>query len=320
MTTQHYKYQHTMQSPKVAALPVRTLDKADSVGHGDHWAIFGADDDKLKAWLVSSLERASVPEGLGSSKTCDEYLVVGANTPCHLKQVFVLQDGKPTALANVFPAVDSPYGLECVIDEVLLCADSQDAIVRLTSTDGTTIYAFDQLYAINACHYESGKRYYVNFSAWAYDVSPSDASQKIVVDDPNAIRYHRAFNDIVAKNNGQVPSDIESQIKQWQPISDEPLAPVEINLGHSCIYLFGETLGQEDEAWCQGQVLGKSTTEFFGQAMTLFDVVILREQDAKPFVVRMATPSSDKTEKIAVHDYIQANIWLQAAVFAKTQN
>lgn len=318
MTTHHYKYHHPTSTAK-KEIRVTKLSHADNAGHGDHWAMVGANKETLQAWLGQSLDSASVPRGLQSCKTCDDYLVIGGNDPCHIKQVFALEAGKPVGLLNVFPAVDSPYGLTAKIDEVITCSDSMDTILRLSSEDGTTIYAFDQLYAMNHCHYQADKAYYVNFSAWAYQIDKSQQDEVILVDDPKAIRYHRAFNDIVAKNNGTVPTDIEEQIRQWQPETDEPLAPVEINLGHSCIYLFGETFGQEDEAWCQGQVLGKSETVFFGQEVLLFDVVILREPDAKPFVVRIASLATPEAKAIKVQDYIQANIWLQAAIFADTQ-
>lgn len=317
MTSQHYRYQHPRPTPHLIHTPLLGDDNA---GHGDHWAMIGVDSARLQTWLNTSLDKAVVPVGLGSCKTCDDYLVVAANDSCHIKQIFTLQDGKPTSLINIFPAVNSPYGLTATIQEVISCKDSQDAILRLTTPDGTTIYAFDQLYAINHCHYQAGQDYYVNLSAWAYDIDKSQQDEVVVVDDPKAIRYHRAFNDIVAKAGGDVPSDIDEQIRTWQPDSDEPLAPVEINLGHSCIYLFGETFGQQDEAWCQAQVLGKSQTQLFDQAITLFDVVMLREMDAKPMVVRLATPSSAKTEVIAIHDYIQANIWLQAAIYSSNQS
>lgn len=318
MTEHRYGYHHTAPLNLNKTIAIRQLQADEYVGHGDHWAVLGADSDTLHRWLTLSLDGASVPQGLSSSKTCDEYLVVGTNSPCHIKQVFALENGKPVELKTVFPAVESPYGLECVITGVTACENTQEAILHLTSKDGTTLYAFDQLYAINQCHYQAGQTYYVNLGGWAYNIALSDQDEVILVDDPKAIRYHRAFSDIVTKNGGQVPSDIDEQIRHWQ--TDEvDLAPVEINMGHSCIYLFGETIGQQDEAWCQGQVLGKSETDFFGQAITLFDVVILREQDATPFVVRLATPTTASTHAIKVQDYIQANIWLQASIFAKTQ-
>lgn len=317
MTTPH----HTPQTPPHATtIPVQTLSECDNAGHADHWAMVGAitpNQDTLHAWLSQSLEVATVPAGLANAKTCDKFLLIGANQTCHIKQILGLNNNKPDRLINAFPAINSPYGLMCTIKEIIACPDSQDAILCLDS-HGTSIYAFDTLYAINSCHYEKNKSYYVNFGAWAYELTKSNENEVILVDDPKSIRYHRAFNDIVANNGGQVPDDIEQKIRDWTPNSNEPLAPVEINMGHSCIYLYGETHGQQDEAWCQGQVLGKSSEMFFGQMVDVFDVVILRE-DNTPFVVKIATLSNTITQAIAVQDYIQANIWLQASIYGKTQ-
>ncbi|MDO4250267.1 MAG: hypothetical protein Q4C68_02015 [Moraxella sp.] len=319
-----YQYHHEPKQGKYhapIAITTTLLDPSDNAGHGDHWAILSDNPTSdLPRWLQASLEKASVPTGLASAKTCDKHLVVASNDTSHIKQVFALQDGNPSQLLNVYPAINSPYGLMCRIQEIIACPDSQDAILHLNTKDGTSIYAFDTLYPINHCHYDVNTRYYVNLAAWAYHIDKSREDEVILVEDPDAIRYHRAFNDIVSANGGIVPDDLDARIKAWQPPSADALAPVEINLGHSCIYLFGETFGQEDEAWCQGQVLGKSYTQFFDKDITLFDVVILREPDADPFVVRIGALTSPTTERIAVHDYIQANIWLQAAIYAETQH
>lgn len=325
--TVHYTYEHDATAfgkVNTPHIPTLSLDKKDNAGHADHWAIVtDSPSDDLPKWLNQSLETASVPNALGNCKASSDYLLIGGHDSCHIKQIFALTDGKPAQIINIFPSVNSPYGLPCTIQEIIACQDSQDAILRL-DFQGTTIYAFDTLYAINQGCYKPNTTYYVNFSAWAYDFAKSNQAQTVVVDDPKAIRYHRAFNDVVAKNDGQIPDDIETQIKtqikQWQESGNDNLDPIEINLGHSCIYLFGETFGQQDDAWCQGQVLGKSTSYFFGKDITLFDVVILREQDNKPFVVRIATPTTTSTNSIAVHDYIQANIWLQASIYQENQH
>lgn len=294
-----------------------------NASHGDHWAILTDNiEQDVPNWLQKMIDTASLPTGLAPNLSHNHRLLIGNDSPCHIKQILSMTDGKPTAFINAFPSVKSPYGLNCQIQRIIRCDQTADAILRLQTDDGTTIYAFDQLYTINKDQYQADKTYYANFSAWAYNIAPSDQHQTILVEDQKAIRYHRAFNDIVSANGGEVPADIETQIKAWQPADHDPktpLAPVEINLGHSCIYLFGETFGQEDEAWCQGQVLGISHSEFFGQDITLFDVVILREPDAQPLVVRIATPTTTDTHNIRVHDYIQANIWLQVAIYAQNQ-
>ena len=316
--TLHYQYTHELPPVKID-LP---CDK--NASHGDHWAILTQNiGEDVPRWLQQMLDHATLPEGLSAQDSSNNTkLLLGMNQPCHIKQILTVQDGTPQAFINAFPAVNSPYGLTCSIERIIRCDSTSDAILCLKSTDGALIYAFDQLYAVNRADYRSPKKYFVNFSAWAYHIEPSRQDETILIEDQEAIRHHRAFNDIVAKHDGNIPDDIDDQIRNWQPTDHPagvPFAPVEINLGHMCAYLYGETFGQEDEAWCQGQVLGKSQTEFFGKSITLFDVVILREPDADPFVVRIAAVSNEQTEAIAVNDYIQANIWLQAAIYAANQ-
>ncbi|MFA9485506.1 MULTISPECIES: hypothetical protein [unclassified Moraxella] len=316
MNQMRYTYKHEVPPAKV------DLPCDQNAGHGDHWAILTDDiNQDVPNWLQSMLETAHLSSGLAQSHASDNKILIANDTPCHIKQILSLEDGIPKAFVNAFPAVNSPYGIECHIERIIRCEKTSDAILRLKTKDGATIYAFDQLYAVNRTEYKTPKTYYVNFSAWAYHIEPSNQDETILVEDPVAIRYHRAFNDIVSQNGGQVPDDIDDKIRAWQPNLDdgETLAPVEINFGHSCIYLFGDTFGQEDEAWCQGQVLGISQTQFFNKDITLFDVVILREPDASPLVVRIAAVTTDDTQKIKVHDYIQANIWLQAAIYSQNQ-
>lgn len=319
MSNETFRYTYTHEIPP-AKIDLPT-DK--NASHGDHWAILTDDiGEDVPNWLQQMLDKATLPSGLTQGSSASNKLLLGMNDACHIKQILAMKDGKPEAFINAFPAVNSPYGVTCQIERIIRCDATADAILCLKTADGADIYAFDQLYAVNRTEYRTPKKYYVNFSAWAYNIAPSDQNESILIEDQEAIRYHRAFNDIVSANGGKVPHDIDAKIRAWQPAdhdADKPLAPVEINLGHMCAYLFGETFGQEDEAWCQGQVLGKSHTEFFGKAITLFDVVILREPDADPFVVRIAAPTSAVTDAIEVNDYIQANIWLQAAIYAENQ-
>lgn len=315
--TIRYNYNHEVPPQKI------DLPCEKNAGHGDHWAILTNNiADDVPVWLQAMLETATLPVGLTAGRTNHKTLLLGTNDPCHIKQILAMQDGKPTAFINAYPAVNSPHGIHCQIERVIRCENTADAILRLKTKDGTTIYAFDQLYAVNRHEYRTPKNYYANFSAWAYNIEPSNKDETLLVKNPNAIRYHRAFNDIVADNGGVVPDDIEDRIKAWTPKDGDEtttLAPVEINFGESCIYLFGDTFGQEDEAWCQGQVLGISHSEFFGIPITLFDVVILREHNAESFLVRIAAVSNEQNSQIQVHDYIQANIWLQVAIYAENQ-
>lgn len=318
MTTQVYKYS---QHPDVRPITI-TLTDEQTAGHGDHWRILTDNiENDVPNWLQNSIDDATIGAGLNPALTKDSlpHLLLSCNEMCHINQVLAMKDGKPQNFINAFPCVNSPYGLVCKIDRIIANPSTKDAVLRLISEDGSVIYAFDQMYTVNQPLYRQGQQYFVNFSAWAYAIEPSNKDEVILVEDPEAIRYHRAYNDIVAKNNGVIPADLDKQIDQWQADTDEELAPVEINLGNMCAYLFGETLGQEDEAWCQGQVLGKQQQTLYDRQLTVFDVAILREPDADPFVVRVATPTTESVQKIEVNDYIQANIWLQAAIYHENQ-
>lgn len=313
--TINYQYKNVQSPTKI------TLTDEQTAGHADHWRILTDDmSQDVPEWLGQMIEHASIPKGLNSSITAkDNCLLLSENKPCHINQVLAMKEGKPECFINAYPCVDGPYGLNAKIERIIVNDNLHDAVLRLRTADGSIIYAFDQLYTANRHQYQQGESYFVNFSAWAHEISLSERSEVIKVEDQEAIRYHRAFNDIVAANDGQVPDDLQQQIKQWQPETKEQMAPVEINLGDMCAYLFGDTLGQEDEAWCQGQVLGKQETLFNGKSIILFDVVILREQDAAPFVVRIGACNTAVTQAIKVNDYVQANIWLQAAIYRENQ-
>lgn len=313
-TNYHYK---VLQSPTKI-----TLTDAQTAGHADHWRILTDDmSQDVPEWLQQMITKATMPKGLNGNVTAqDSCLLLSEDQPCHINQVLAMKDGKPERFINAYPCVDGPYGLNCKIERMIVNDNTHDAVLRLRTADGSIIYAFDQLHTANRHLYQQGQSYFINFSAWAHEISISEQDEVIMVEDAEAIRYHRAFNDIVAANNGQVSTNIQEQIAKWQPTTKEQMEPVEINLGHMCAYLFGDTLGQEDEAWCQGQVIGKQETMFNGKSIILFDIVILREQDSDPFVVRVAAPSNAQTKAIKVLNYIQANIWLQAAIYKENQN
>ena len=314
--TINYQYKNVQSPIKV------TLTDEQTAGHADHWRILTDDmSHDVPEWLQQMIEKAAMPKGLNPNVSAnDNCLLLSEDQPCHINQVLAMKDGKPECFINAYPCVNGPYGLNCSIERVIVNENTQDAVLRLRTADGSIIYAFDQLYTANRQLYRQSTSYFVNLSAWAHEISISEQDEVIMVEDKEAIRYHRAFNDIVAANNGQVPKDIQEQIKQWQPTTTEQMEPVEINLGHMCAYLFGDTLGQEDEAWCQGQVLGKQETVFNGKPIILFDVVILREQDADPFVIRIGALKTARTQSINVNNYVQANIWLQAAIYKENQN
>ncbi|QCR84630.1 hypothetical protein FEF33_01070 [Moraxella osloensis] len=292
------------------------------VGHADHWSCFTNNiPDDVPNWLQSHIDTATMPTPLKATNATPSHILLSGNQPIHVNQVIEIDSNRsPKRLINAFPCVNSPYGQWVTIEGVYKCDNQIEAILRLKTDDNTVLYVFDQYYAINAHNYEKNHRYFINLSAFAYSVSLSNRSETIVVDEPEAIRYHRAFNDILTKNNNVAPKDLEAQIAAWQPSeNDLPLEPIEINVGHMCAYLFGETIGQQDEAWCQGQIIGKQTTSFNGVDFVLLDVVILRESLDNPVVIRLAVNADNIDAAIQVNDYIQANIWLQGAIYMENQ-
>lgn len=298
------------------------LNKDQVVGHADHWATLTQHIvDDVPNWLQKHIDTATLPTPLVDDVNYSKHtILLSGNEAVHINQIIAVDmAGKPKTFLNAYPSVNSPYGVWASVENVLCCNNCHDAILRLKCDDGTVLYAFDQLYAINKNAYEKDKRYYVNLSALAYQVDPSSKSEVIKVEDPESIRYHRAFNDILTANNGTPPADLQAQIANWQPdASILPLEPIEINVGHMCAYLFGDTIGQQDEAWVQGQILGKQLTTFNDIALSLFDVVILRESIDSPVVIRLAIPTLG-LPTLEVGDYIQANIWLQAAIYKENQ-
>lgn len=301
---------------------VITLQCEQAVGHADHWSCFSQDiPNDIPNWLQQHIDVATIPKALVTTNKPLPQLLLSGNEPIHLNQIIQVDTNrKPERFVNAFPCVNSPYGQWVTIEAIYRCDENVEAILRLKTDDDTILYAFDQFYAINEQTYERGVRYYANLSAIAYEVKLSNRDEVIVVDDPEAIRYHRAFNDILTQHQGKAPKDLDAQIAAWQPDpADLPLAPVEINVGDMCAYLFGDTIGQQDEAWCQGQVIGKQTVQFNDIDFTLLDVVILRETLDNPVVIRMAVNQDHLPDNIKVNDYIQANIWLQATIFQENQ-
>lgn len=298
-----------------------SLNCEQSVGHADHWSCFtDSIPTDVPFWIQQHIETATLPKPL--VENTNHHLLLSENQPIHINQILELDNaGKPKRFINAFPCVNSPYGQWATIESIYHCEAQIEAILRLKATDGTIFYVFDQFFAINHAHYQKNQPYYINLSALAYEVKKSDNKEKIIVDEPEAIRYHRAFSDILNKNNNIAPPDLHEQIAKWQPNPEDlPLEPIEISVANMCAYLFGDTIGQQDEAWCQGQVIGKQSTTFNGIEFTLLDVVILRESLDNPVVVRTAVNTAQLDPSIGVNDYIQANIWLQGTIFVENQN
>ena len=139
------------------------------------------------------------------------------------------------------------------------------------------------------------------------------------MDDPASIKHHRALNDILAANDGIAPPDLQAQIDAWQPKSEQDLEPVTVDFSKMVAYLYGETLGQEDEAWFQGHIVGKSSLDFMQKNYTIYDVTLIHEENQPAILIRIVTANDQKDFEIG--QYVRGNLWIQANIYAtsKTQ-
>ena len=296
-------------------------------GHGAHWQLLTAQPDSdVPAWLQDALSDSHLPYGLNTDSDTlpqDIWLINGTTQTIQISQLIeVNEQQQPVHLISAFPVISSPYIVHGRISRIICCRDAMQAVLNITTTDGTTIYAFDNLYAVNQHQYNKDQIYHIELGGFAYNVQKVSAGETIVVDDPAAIKHHRALNEILANNAGIAPDDLQDQISNWQAKCDDDKAPVTLDLSTMVAYLYGEHIGQEDEAWFQGEILGLSHTTFMQQDIQLIDVSIMREDGLQPVVIRLAysTISAQENNNSAtnfkVGDYIRGNIWLQANIYA----
>ncbi len=314
MTAQQQEY--STAQPEQIQLSIEQIGS-----HGAHWQALCPDAAKnVPRWLQQAVDQASLPRGLvpvDQPLPTDNWLLQAEHPHIQIQQIIAIEGEQPTKLRSAFPIIHSPYWQDILIQRISVCADTLEAVLQVETHSGTRIYAFDTLYAVNAGHYHSNQSYRASFGGLAYQLEKVGRQDTLTVDDPTAIRHHRALNQILAQNNGIAPADLQAQIDAWQPSGADDEAPVNLDLSKMAAYLFGEQLGQEDEAWFQGEILGAQQTELFGQIIHLYDVAMLKEEQALPLVVRIACADFCLgTEVLQVGDYIRGNIWMQMTIYA----
>ena len=289
--------------------------------HGAHWqALCPNAAETVPRWLQDAVDQASLPRGLlaiDQPLPTDNWLLQAAHPHIQIQQIIAVEGEQPMRLCSAFPSVHSPYWQDILIQRISVCAETLEAVLQVETLGGTRIYGFDTLYAVNAGQYQSGQAYRASFGGLAYQLEKVGAQETLTVDDPTAIRHHRALNQILAQHNGIAPADLQAQIDAWQPSGADDEAPVHLDLSKMAAYLFGEQLGQEDEAWFQGEILGAQQTQLHEQLIHLYDVAILKEEQVLPLVVRIACADfALDTKTLQVGDYIRGNIWLQMTIHA----
>ena len=292
-----------------------TIEDQNFGSHVEHWNLLTENpSDDVPAWLGLALDAPVMPMGL-CMQECDmdenTWLIQGPKQSSVLiNQVIDVENHRPKKVKTAFPSFPSPYKIRAQIERIITCKTNTQAVLRLNLGNNNIVYAFDNLYSVNHHRYEQNQHYTGELNAWAYVLEAVGEQEQLVVDDPASIKHHRALNEILAANDGVAPANLQEQIDAWQPKTDEDREPVTVDFSKMVAYLYGETLGQEDEAWFQGQVVGKTQMQFMQQDYTLYDVTLLREDNSEATLVRVATRDPQYAH-FNVGQYIRGNIWLQ---------
>ena len=295
-----------------------TIEDQNFGSHVEHWNLLTENPSSdVPKWMGLALDAPVMPMGL-CTQECDmdanTWLIQGPKqSHILINQVIDVENNRPKKVKTAFPSFASPYKVHAQVERIITCKTNTQAVLRLNLGNNNIVYAFDSLYSVNHHRYQQQQQYIAELNAWAYELEAVGEHEQLIVDDPASIKHHRALNDILAANDGVAPADLHQQIHAWQPKSEEDKEPVTVDFSKMVAYLYGETLGQEDEAWFQGQVVGKTSMQFMQQDYTLYDVTLLREDNAEATLIRIAT-RDPQYSKFNVGQYIRGNIWLQVNI------
>lgn len=291
--------------------------------HIEHWSLLTEQPtSEVPKWLGLALDAPIMPMGLCQQEADMDpstWLIQGpAQCEIQFNQVIAVENNKPQAVKTAFPSFSSPYTLNASISRIICCDSNSQAVLQLELDNNSMVYAFDSLYSVNHQHYRKDQSYQVQLNAWAYELEKVSDHDQIVVDDPASIKHHRALNQILAEHEGIAPDNLQQLIDAWEPKSDDDRAPVTVDFSKMVAYLYGETMGQEDEAWFQGKIVGKTQCQCLDQDYCLYDVTLIMEENQPATLIRVATQDPNFKD-FAIGQYIRGNIWLQAHVFAESK-
>lgn len=298
-----------------------TIDDQNFGSHVEHWSLLtDQPTTEVPKWLGLALDQPVMPMGLCTQEADMDPAVWFIQGPNHsavqLCQVIAVENNRPKAVKTAFPCFESPYKLNAQVERIICSSSNTQAVLRLKVGQNATIYAFDSLYSVNHDQYQQGQTYQAQLSAWAYELESVAEGEQIVVDDPASVRYHHALNDILAEHQGVAPDNLQELLDTWQPKSEADTLPVTVDFSKMVAYLYGETLGQEDEAWFQGKIVGKTAMRFMDQEYTLYDVTLILEENQPATLIRIAT-KNESYRNFSIGQYIRGNIWIQAHIHSK---
>ncbi|PZO86120.1 MAG: hypothetical protein DI631_16430, partial [Acinetobacter johnsonii] len=244
-----------------------TIDDQNFGSHVEHWNLLTDNPAQdVPKWLGLALNAPIMPMGLCQTEQdmdADCWLIQGpSQAAVQLTQVIAVEDNKPKAVKTAFPSFNSPYKVSAVVERIIRGQSNTQAVLRLNLGNNSIVYAYDSLYSVNHAQYQKDQTYIAHLNAWAYELEAVAEHEQLVVDDPASIKHHRALNDILAANNGIAPANLQEQIDAWEPKSDDDKEPVTVDFSKMVAYLYGEKIGQEDEAWFQGNIVGKTSMQF----------------------------------------------------------
>ena len=298
-----------------------TIEDQNFGSHVEHWNLLTDNPaTEVPKWLGLALDAPVMPMGLcldESDMDASTWLIQGPNqSPVQFAQVIEVENNKPKTVKTAFPIFNSPYTLSAKIDRIITCKSNTQAVLQLQVSPNSVVYAFDSLYSVNHTQYEKDQDYKVQLNAWAYELEKVSDREQIIVDDPASIKHHRALNEILSENNGIAPDNLQQQIDAWEPKTDADKEPVTVDFSKMVAYLYGETMGLEDEAWFQGKVVGKTEMSFMNDLFTLYDVTLILDENQPATLIRIAT-KDNLYRNFEIGQYIRGNIWIQANIYAK---
>ena len=300
-----------------------TIDDQNFGSHVEHWNLLTDNPAQdVPKWLGLALNAPIMPMGLCQTEQDMDagcWLIQGpSQAAVQLTQVIAVEDNKPKAVKTAFPSFNSPYKVSAVVERIIRGQSNTQAVLRLNLGNNSIVYAYDSLYSVNHAQYQKDQTYIAHLNAWAYELEAVAEHEQLVVDDPASIKHHRALNDILAANNGIAPANLQEQIDAWEPKSDDDKEPVTVDFSKMVAYLYGEKIGQEDEAWFQGNIVGKTSMQFMEQDYTLLDVALIHEDNQPATLIRITTKNPEYAN-FNIGQYIRGNIWIQANIYALNQ-
>ncbi|MGD9697703.1 hypothetical protein [Acinetobacter sp.] len=298
-----------------------TIEDKNFGSHVEHWNLLTDHPcTDVPKWLGLALDAPVMPMGLCKEEAdmdASAWLIQGPKqATVQMTQVIAVENNKPQAVKTAFPSFESPYKVNATIERIITCKSNTQAVLRLNLGANTIVYAFDTLYSVNHDQYEKDQPYLAQLNAWAYELEAVSDHEQLVVDDPASIKHHRALNDILAANNGVAPANLQEQIDAWEPKSEDDKEPVTVDFSKMVAYLYGENMGQEDEAWFQGNIVGKTSMSFMDQDYTLYDVALIHDENQAATLIRIAT-KNPAYKDFTIGQFIRGNLWIQVNIYTK---